>query len=84
MRRLGRRRISVSLSTIAAAERPRNVANLHQAVGAEPLPKTRQLNTQNLLSMNATAKRFSLLSRGICMPPMAAAFSFAMKALFEN
>lgn len=52
-------------SAIAAAERPRNAANLHQAVGAEPLPKTRQLNTQNLLSMNATAKRFSLLLKGI-------------------
>jgi hypothetical protein len=49
---------------IAAVERPRNAANLPQAVGAEPLPKTRQLNTQNLSSTNAIAKRFSLSLRG--------------------
>jgi hypothetical protein len=50
---------------IVPVGRPRNAANLPQAMGAEPLPKTRQLNTQNLLSMNATVKRFSMLLRGI-------------------
>jgi 16S rRNA A1518/A1519 N6-dimethyltransferase RsmA/KsgA/DIM1 with predicted DNA glycosylase/AP lyase activity len=41
-----------------AVDRPKIVANLPHAVGADLLPNTRQWKTQNFVLMHETAKRF--------------------------